>query len=691
MRFTSLPGGSRCRGVACLALSASFCLGVAQSPESLLQPWLESIAEKSGEEAPALSILADQLSRWLLDPINLNEPTADELVAWQLLTPAQYVALQVHLARHGPLLTVLELQAVEGFTPELIRALIPFVTVGQNATEKSPVPFGRRFIEGHDELYLRTGRTLQTAEGYGGSNRAYGGSPDKLYVRYRHRNSDRLSYGFTWEKDPGEKLLSVRRPAVPDFVSGHLAMRPGSLAIESLVLGDYTISFGQGLISHAGYRTGNVGSALRRSGQTLRPYSAVEENSFFRGVGLTLRPLPQLEITGFASHRRRDANLSAAANADTTFTQITSLQTSGLHRTATELADKDAAGIAQYGMRISTHHARRSAGLNVLHSKLELPLHRTPALYNRYDFSGRSLTQASLDYHFFVGGVHFFGESAISENGGTAHAHGLLASPDRHIQVSILFRSYDRHYHSLGANAPGESTFPANERGLLTGVQLLPAPRWRIELYHDLWKHPWLTASADAPAEGREAFLRFGYLLRRTLDVYGQFRFRETQVNTRNDGELIARLLPQQTTQWRIQVNTSLGRDVRFRTRIAWTRSHLAKVVSKGLLIAQDVLIDPVGSPWSGTARVALFDIADYDARIYAYENDLIGTYTLPAYSGTGTRYFILLRYKGFRGITLECKLAETVYRNQASVGSGHDRIEGNRKTEFNLQFIYRT
>ena len=45
------------------------------------------------------------------------------------------------------------------------------------------------------------------------------------------------------------------------------------------------------------------------------------------------------------------------------------------------------------------------------------------------------------------------------------------------------------------------------------------------------------------------------------------------------------------------------------------------------------------------TARYAIFDIPDYDARIYAYENDILGYFSIPPYFGTGSRYYAVLKY----------------------------------------------
>jgi hypothetical protein len=42
--------------------------------------------------------------------------------------------------------------------------------------------------------------------------------------------------------------------------------------------------------------------------------------------------------------------------------------------------------------------------------------------------------------------------------------------------------------------------------------------------------------------------------------------------------------------------------------------------------------------------RFALFDTEGYDARMYAYENELIGVFSIPPYAGRGIRWYGMAR-----------------------------------------------
>ena len=61
----------------------------------------------------------------------------------------------------------------------------------------------------------------------------------------------------------------------------------------------------------------------------------------------------------------------------------------------------------------------------------------------------------------------FFGESALSKNGAQAHLFGLLLSLDRKMDVSLLYRNYDKKYQCLNCNAFGESSKSQAEQGFI--------------------------------------------------------------------------------------------------------------------------------------------------------------------------------------------------------------------------------
>ena len=670
----------------------------AQVTQEYLQQFIEFISEnQEGGDEFYFTEIGEQLENWMRSPVDINTADAVLFVQWKIISDIAYRNLQKHIAHNGPLLDLLELQAINGFDPETIHILEGIARVEGRDMLTQALPLGDLFIHGQNEIFVRAGQTIQRSEGFLGENPAFEGDPTKLFVRYRHRNANTLSYGITAEKDAGEAFFKGSNPQGFDFYSAHVSLQQYRPWLPAVMVGDFSASFGQGLIMHSGFGAGKsiFVTSVKRSGNPLRPYTSVDENNFLRGAGMTLRPLDHLTVTLLASQNKRDGNLLI----DTTYEDgqienisedITSLQTTSLHRTRAEIADENAINLLQAGISVSYTNRRSHLAINALHNRLSSPLNRTPALYNRYYFNGDNLTNVSADYGVWLGGVHFFGETAMSSNGGIATLNGLLAGLDRHVTAAILFRSYAKDYQALTPNAFGEGSLANNETGLYTGLEITPTGRWKIQIFQDIWSHPWLRFNVDSPTKGSEYFGRVTYTVKRRLEIYGQFRTKQNSVNSRPTGEAIAQVVNQNRSHLRLHINNMLTKDIQLRSRLEWTSYSTPLEQQRGFMMYQDVVYSPMASPWTLSARVMLFDTDDYDSRIYAFENDLIFYYTIPAFSDQGSRFYINIRYKGIRNLTAEVKFAQTRQLNATSIGSGNDEIQGNLRSEIRAQVIYR-
>jgi hypothetical protein len=87
--------------------------------------------------------------------------------------------------------------------------------------------------------------------------------------------------------------------------------------------------------------------------------------------------------------------------------------------------------------------------------------------------------------------------------------------------------------------------------------------------------------------------------------------------------------------------------------------------------------------------RFQYFETNSYDSRIYVYESDVLYSYSIPAFYDKGTRCYFNLHYKLMRNFVIYLRLAQTVYSNKNTIGTGLDEISGNRKTEVKVQFSY--
>ncbi|HRA60744.1 MAG TPA: hypothetical protein PLG30_14105 [Bacteroidia bacterium] len=141
---------------------------------------------------------------------------------------------------------------------------------------------------------------------------------------------------------------------------------------------------------------------------------------------------------------------------------------------------------------------------------------------------------------------------------------------------------------------------------------------------------------------------------------------------------------------YRFNLTYKISKAVAIRNRIEWVRiNYEEKPNEKGFMIYQDILFKPLSSPISGSVRYGLFDTDSYDSRIYAFENDILYSYSIPSFYNRGFRYYVTLRYKVTKGVDVWFRFAQTVYTNQKTFGSGLDEINNNKRSEIKLQVRY--
>ncbi|MBK8492099.1 MAG: helix-hairpin-helix domain-containing protein [Saprospirales bacterium] len=616
-------------------------------------------------------------------PLNLNTADETELRESGLFSPSQLLQLLTYRDQTGPLLALYELQVIPGFDLQGIAQILPYLTVG-GELEDLHIPLKKLLTVGRNDLFLRWKRQLEAKKGFlPTASTPFLGNPDQLYLRFRHAYENRFSIGFTGEKDPGEELFKGSNPTGFDFMSAHIFLKEYTKTFRAIALGDYSVSLGQGLILNNGFGYGKSPATMdiKRGGRILSPFTSVNEAGFFRGIAATLAWGQNWEATGFFSSHRKDAN-----RPDSTLT-ISSILLAGLHRTPAEIADEKAYRETTLGGQLRRRLAKGHIAANAVYDLLELPLIRNPTPYNGFFFNGDRLLNLSIDYSWRLRNLHFFGETAWSQNNTLATVNGLLAGLDRKVDLSVLIRHYPPRYQTLHG-APFSETIANNETGLYVGIEVRPVKLLKVHAYFDAWKHPWLRFQTDLPSEGYEWLLRLTLFKKRRWEIYWQVRGESKE---RNDPEKKGKtntLATRALLFSRMHFSFSLSKSIEWRTRIELGRFSVegAPAPQTGMLFYQDFLFKPIGFPLSFTTRFGLFDTDGYDVRFYAYENGLLYNFAIPAYYDRGARFYVNVRYKGIRNLTAELRYASSFFPGNIEIGTGIDATPGNRRSEVGIQ-----
>jgi len=654
-------------------------LSFGQENNQLLEEIVEQIAEENDEELD-YGELYEALYYFAENPINLNKTTKEELRELYFLNAYQINKLLVHIEKNGKLLSYLELQTIAGFDVQTIQNLLPFITIKSSVTTKQLLANINQYIIMRDQFYLQEQKGYIPDED---GDIHYLGNAHRTYFKYRLKNTF-LQAGITAEKDAGENFIGENQPYGFDFYSAHLqAKNIGK--IKNLIIGDYQMNFGQGVVMQSGMSFGKSSEVIniQKSGNLIKAHTAAAENLFFRGSAIQIEPIKDLDVIAFISSHKVDANITdTLENEEIAFSSI---QGTGMHRTESELLDKNVILQNHFGMHANYNLKNLNLGISYYKTKVEGFYDKNIYPYNKFDFNGNTNQNLGMDYQYLYRNMNFFGEIGRSENGGIAHVNGIMMGLDKTISASLLYRDYSKDYQSEYANAFGERS-SQNEKGLYFGLEFTPNHKFKIKGYADNYEFPWLRFGVDAPTKGNDYLLQADYKISRAIKMYVRYKSETKEEEFPESTEISGK----RKDNVRFHINYKEGENWSFANRFETSLIDFDNTKTNGYMIYQDVKFKPLFGKFTFTSRYVLFNAPEYDNRIYAYENDVLYGYSIPAYYGKGSKIYLVAKCNVIRNLDFWLRIAQTTYTDREVLKSGWDEIEGNKMTEIKLQLRYK-
>lgn len=657
-----------------------FTMAQERIPQSMIEDIIESNIGHLEEETDVALIIED-LQDLAEHPININSCNEQDLSRLYLLNPVQIHQLLSYVVEFGPVYSIYELATLQGFTPELLQKIEPFIYFG--SAEEKPVTFTESLKKGRNELLARTLGTLQKADGYQtreDGSIPYEGNRFRYYTRYRFTARDKLQFGFTAEKDPGEPFFRASNKPGFDYYSVHASWTPGK-TLQQITLGDFVVRSGQGLVLWQGYTMGKSPEVLdiSKTGQGIRPYTSVDENAFFRGVAVSLKKSAH-SLDFFFSHHQVDGNVVTDDAGNFIFT---SLQTSGYHRTKSEIEDEKSVSETDAGVVYKLQFSKLKIGATFTYQHFDKPFQRSVQLYNQFLFKGDENYTAGADYIYSSGTFQIFGEAAVSKSGGLAFLQGAVLRINDRLNLSALYRRFDKNYHALWANTFADGSNTNNESGLYFGFRFLPAKYITLSAYSDLYRSRWYSYSTAGPSTGWDALAQMDVRLSENFNFY--LRFKNEERDQKMSADKLYVNQAERTQKTRLHFNYRLSEFLLMKTRIEHVYFNSSKP-ENGLLIFQDLQFQSISFPLSFSARLAWFNTDSYDSRIYAYESDLLYTFSVPALYGRGFRTYLNLHYRMTSKLDAWLKFGNTLWTDRETISTGYNEIEGKCKSELKFQ-----
>lgn len=680
----------RCVWLYCYILTLLFCsTASAQENPPVNEQQLETLTENNADVEIEDDGYLQELHHYINHPIDLNNTDEEELNQLRILTTLQIHNLFSYEKLLGHLVSLYELQAIPTWDIATIKKILPYVSIKTNKALLTNL--GKRLKGGEYSLLARVSQTMEQSQGYipDTTKNYYLGSPQKLFCRFRYNYKGLLQYGVSAVKNAGEQFFKGAQSAGFDFYSAHLFIRKLGI-IKALAIGDFTVNFGQGLTQWQtlGFKKSSDVMNIKGQSEVLNPYNSSGKINFYRGVGITLKK-HAFEATIFGSYRKIDAHIVNDTIDEIQF--ATSFGTSGYHRTKSEIAEKNTETQSTYGGNISYNRNSLHVGLSTVSHLFGLPLYKSSALYNKYAFSGTSLSDYSIDYEYTYKNMHIFGEGAYDNNGNSAFVNGILLSPGSNVDMSILYRSISKSFRSLYSSSFTVNTTPNNERGIYLGISIHPAQFININAYADIYSFPWLKYLVDAPSTGNDYLIQLTYNPTKQFIFYTRYRSLSKAANSNSGTDPLNSVVLIPNQNWRTNLNYKINPLVTFISRIEmewYNKGGLSP--EHGFLTFAEVKYKPRRTRYSGSLRLQYFETDSYNSRIYAYEDDVLYSFSVPVFYDKGYRYYLNANYHFSKAISVWFRFAQTIYPDKHTISSGLDQINGNKKTELKLEMIYK-
>jgi hypothetical protein len=631
------------------------------------------------------------IEQWLEDPICLNNEESDWLVDYKIISLYQLNKLKEYRLIYSNLLSVYELGFIEGWDFQTVRKVMPLVTVELPESTRNYQGFSFRSI--HQSLLVKTQFNTEKSKAYRFDNAEdtsisglhYSGSPVRLALRYDLAYRNKIVFGFRIEKDPGEPFLVINnsknlRFKAPDLLSGYLLIRHIG-PVQSVILGNYRVNFGYGL-NLAGGMTGIKGrNGMPGLADRISPQTSVSETGFFRGVAIRAA-LNMVSITCFASRQNMDGTSVHTDSITGLPESFSSLNSSGLHRTADELAGRKLIMEDVLGAFIVYSNNWMKAGFITIYNKFNAEILSSNRPYARFGLTGNENLVTGLSTTVWLPKIQFLSELSLSKNKGMALLSAVQLNPVPGIIASATYRKFDRNFHNWHGSGFLSAGNNSDETGIQVKIRTELPKKYLVEIIADESRQKWASYDLAAPSSRSEFKVLTEKAWAGPHSLCFTFSYQKSQVKDTENSEMICHPVSQNHYRFRLEGRITVTDSIRLKSRV---ELNTIKNAPAGWLVFQDIEISTGIIGIKVWLRACFFDVSAYENRIYSYENDVLYDFSSFMHYGKGLRGISMLKYCPADWIDLWLRMS-TVYYTNKYIGSGWEEIGENRQNEFEIQ-----
>ena len=679
-------------------LSCMYFSVCAQTEKDARLTWEDFIQSLYDEGSDYDEDVVEDLYDIYQHPIELNGVTAEQLQQLPFLTMVQVMAIVDYVNRNSPVLSLGELMYIRELDYVTRMRLMLFCRVDAAVADRSQNVSLRDLMRyGKHELVLRSDFPLYTKEGFKPkSDSILLKSPNKVYqgtrfyhsFRYRFESMQHLYAGVQMEQDVGEKGV--------DYGAGYVMLQKIG-RIQKLVVGDYKISLGQGLVVNSAMSFGKIASMSSSSSMNrgISKHSSMSESNYFRGAAATVRLFRRLDVTAFVSFRDIDGTVNAKSVEEHGYESVTALKQDGLHRTKLEISKKGNMDEFSAGGGLQYTCGYWGIGVTTLYTHLSMPLlpkyNTESSLYRMYNPQGNDFSATGVNYSFRHRCLSFMGETAFAlnylygerTNRGLATVNIIRYTTNSNTSLVLLHRHYDKRYATLYARSFGENSKPQNESGIYIGIKTQVASRLYVEAYADGFAFPYRKYLVSDGSNGIDCMARATYVPSDKSSLVVNYRFKSKQKDYKVQTD-VNELHYYTNQNLKIQYSRQFSPVISTKTILYGTHVFNPDVSNEyGFMLSQNVRF--ASSTQSGKRAdlmVTYFNTTSYSSRVYLYEPSLIYSSGMSSQYGHGIRSVLLLSYPVICNLYVMGRFSVSKYFDRDTIGSSLDVINASHRED---------
>ena len=369
-------------------------------------------------------------------------------------------------------------------------------------------------------------------------------------------------------------------------------------------------------------------------------------------------------------------------------TKLTSFVTDGNHRSRLEISKEKTVVKSLIGHDLQFTFSPLKIGLNSLFYHLNTPLSITDKVYNAHYFSGRQFFKTGLYFDYYVKNLNCFGEISTDMQHAPAYLVGLYLSIAGNVDLTVVNRRFPKSFVGYQSNAFSENSQPNNEQGTYIGLNIKLNKKLSFVTYLDQYQSAWYSYTSDGPGRGLDYLAELDYKPNKTTLML--IRLRTKRELTNLPLEHYNALGWNEKTGLRLHCEFKISNAFTLKGRLEFSNfANPSGNPTNGHLLYLDCGYKLPGGKLSMSGRATFFNVSDYNARIYSVEKNVLYAWSVPGFSGSGTKVYAFINYRMSRKWHLQGRYAVTGYIDKQSIGSGYDEVSSHKIKEINLLITY--